>query len=49
VTELHSAGNDASILLTPDGKVALFASDRPGSSGLDIQEDPPGVVLRAPT
>jgi hypothetical protein len=36
VTELNSSGNDAGIFLTPDGLVALFGSDRPGSSGVDI-------------
>ena len=30
VTELNSSGNDAGIFLTPDGLVALFASDRLG-------------------
>jgi TolB protein len=32
-TELNSIGNDAGIFLTPDGKVALFASDRSGGAG----------------
>ncbi|MEO8180940.1 MAG: hypothetical protein ABI895_19065 [Deltaproteobacteria bacterium] len=36
VTELNSAGNDAGIFLTADGLVALFGSDRSGSSGVDI-------------
>jgi Tol biopolymer transport system component len=36
-TELNSAGNDAGIFLTPDGLVALFASDRSGGlGGVDI-------------
>jgi len=37
VTELNSSGNDAGIFLTPDGLVALFASDRSGGlGGVDI-------------
>jgi hypothetical protein len=37
VTELNSTGNDAGIVLTPDGLVALFASDRSGGrGGVDI-------------
>jgi Tol biopolymer transport system component len=37
VTELNSDGNDAGIMLTADGKLALFASDRSGGlGGLDI-------------
>jgi Tol biopolymer transport system component len=37
VTELNSSGNDAGIFLTPDGLVALFASDRTGGlGGVDI-------------
>lgn len=37
VAELNSAGNDAGAMLTPDGKLILFASDRAGGvGGMDI-------------
>lgn len=37
VTELNSSAHDAGICLTPDAKVALFASSRPGGpGGMDI-------------
>jgi hypothetical protein len=36
VTELNSSGNDSGLFVTPDGKVAYFASDRSGGLGVDI-------------